>query len=75
MEICFDKRQIAEKVPSPGEQGNPKSSADEIISNKVTVTHFGNSRHKGGEGSDYRDKSGQNDRLSSVFILEFLCFD
>lgn len=73
-QIFLYKWKITEKITGITENTNPQSSPYQIIHHKIIIMHFAHTCYKRSKCTDYRYKTGNNDGLSSVFFIKFMCF-
>ena len=72
MKIVFDNGKITEKITAEDKERYPNKSADKVVSDKMFILHLADPRHKGGEGSNNRNKSSKDNRFPAVFFIEIM---
>lgn len=69
-EVLFDRGDIAKKVASKDENGDPGDAGRDIIDHETPVGHKTETSHKRCKGSDDRNESGYDNCLPSMLFIE-----
>lgn len=62
----------AEKVADKSHAHDPEDAAKNVVGNEAPVLHFSHTSHNRSEGSQDRDKAGDENGESTILIIKFL---